>query len=269
MERFEHWCLGDFVRSNSAGLFEGDPSATWRSFETEAGFVERRLETLQQQGVRVVFKADCASIRDAAASADNVILLAHWKHERVFPFDILSPRPLLEYLLTHDLRAVQTMMPVPHAPDKALCERISLFLDDAVIHGDSPLVAVSAEADDGRLPIAVLRREMLNAVPGLAQGNRLETWDALISASEFSALFGANFNGTAMLAICYSTLIAETFRLRHPRALCIANGDLTNAGINLMRLSAAITLMRTKRIALWDALLRVSSMIDDLTKRRR
>jgi hypothetical protein len=270
MERFSQPSLGDFVKSNSAVRFDGDPHASWKIFADEAEFIQQRLKSLAQAGVPVLLKAGRAAIRDAARTADNVVVIAHWKHVEIFDFDILSPTLLLDYVLTRDPGLEARLLHLPPATDDAARRKcIAAVLNEVVKDGESTLVDVPAALDTGSLPITILRRDTLNDAPGMLPANRLETWDAMISAEEFSALFDGESLHTVMLGICFSALIAETFRRRHRETLCIANLNPASAGVNIMRLSAAITLMRAKRIALWDALLRVSSMIDKLTKNGR
>ena len=260
LERFSSTRCGDFVRSNVEEKFNGNPHQTWLVFSREATFIRRKLDAFASKGVEVVLRAESAHIRDSAAKYKNVVVLAHWKHERVLNSDIRSPELLWRHMVGLDpgLPRLEWSAGEP----QQLAEQVRRALDDLVIHGGSDLVAVPARLGNGQFPASVLRREALNAIPYLALGNRLETWDTMMSAEEFSKLFGKTFEGTVLMAICNSFLLAETFRTLHPNAICICNRDTANAGLNLAKLDAAVTLMRVKRISLWRALNQVGDIID-------
>jgi hypothetical protein len=259
-ERFASAQLGDFVRSNAEAKGGNDPDKTWQLFSAEASFIRRKLEALAHEGIAVVLHATATDIRESAMHFKDIVVIAHWKHERVFKSDILSPVSLWTWMLQVDPAMQRLGL---SAEDALLADKLRDIIDGLVVHGGSDLVAFSAGAD-GRLPASVLRRDALNTIPHLAPGNRIETWDAMLSAEQFSELFGPRFEGTALMAICYSILLAETFRLRHPNAICICNKETANAGLNLAKLGAAVSLARKKRLPLWQALNQAGDMIDSL-----
>jgi hypothetical protein len=262
LERFASEEVGDFVRSIAEEKFKGDPHQTWRMFSREAAFIQRKLDALANKNVEVVRHATTAHIRKAAAQCKDLVVIAHWKHERVFKFGIRSSSSLWRHMLEVD-PGLQRLGLSTSEPER-VTDQLRDALDDLVLHGGSELVAIRAGFGNGRLPASVLRREALNAIPYLASGNRLETWDSMVSADQFSELFGTGFEGTALMAICYSTLLAETFRAYHPNAICICNNKTANAGLNLAKLDAALVLMRSKQIPLWRALNQVGDIIDSL-----
>jgi hypothetical protein len=261
-ERFASEECGDFVRSNAQAKFNGDAEQAWQFFSPEAAFIGRKLDALAKEHVKVVLRATTMHIREAAAQCKDVVVLAHWKHERVLRSDIRSPTSLWRHLLEVDpgLHRLGLSENEPAQLVDGLCGA----LDQLVLHGGSDLVAIPAAVANGRLPATVLRRDALNEIPYLAPGNRLETWDAMLPADQFSKLYGKGFDGTALMEICHSTLVAETFRTYHPDAICIGNRDPANAGLNLTKLDAAVKLMRSMRIPLWRALNLVGEMIDSL-----
>lgn len=95
-----------------------------------------------------------------------------------------------------------------------------------------------------------------------APGNRLETWDTMLTDDEFSRLFPCEFSGTAYMVVCTSNILAETFRRQHSNAICICSDDPVLAGLALAKLDAAISLMSAKRIPLWRGLLEAGDIID-------
>lgn len=262
LERFASTECGDFVRSNAEEKFNGNPHQTWRMFSREGAFIQRKLDALGSKQVEVVLRAGSAHIREAAAQYENIVVIAHWKHERILSSDILSPESLWRHLLEVDPRLQRPGMSAdkPHQ----ITDDLRSTLDHLVLHGGSNVVAIPAGLGNGRLPASVLRREVLNTIPYLAAGNRIETWDSMMSAEQFSELFGNGFDGTAVMAICNSVLLAETFRIRHPNAICICNKDTANAGLNLAKLDAAVVLMRAKQISLWRALNEIGDVVDSL-----
>lgn len=92
--------------------------------------------------------------------------------------------------------------------------------------------------------------------------NRLETWDAMLSAEELSQLLPADFNGTIYLAVCTSHILTEVVRRQHPAAMCICSVGTVMAGLALAKLDAAIKLMATRKIPLWRGLLEAGQLID-------
>lgn len=262
MERFASTRYGDFVRSNVEEKFNGNLHQTWLVFSHEATFIRHKLDALASKGVEVILRAESAHIRDAAAKYKNIVVLAHWKHERILNSDIRSPELLWRHMVGLDPSLQRLKLSVGD-PDQ-LGEQLRGALDSLVTHGGSDLVAVPAGLANGQFPASVLRREALNSIPYLAPGNRLETWDTMMSAEQFSKLFGKGFEGTVLMAICNSFLLAEAFRALHPNAICICNKDTTNAGLNLTKLDAAVTLMGVKDISLWRALNQVGDIIDSI-----
>jgi hypothetical protein len=262
LERFACEDYGDFVRSNTEEKFNGNLQQTWRMFSREATFIQKKLDVLAKKQVEVVLRAGCTHIREAAARYENVVVIAHWKHERILSSDIRALESLWRHLLevAPDLQLPEMST---HEPWR-LRGHLRDILDTLVLQGGSNLVTIPGDLGSGRLPASVLRREMLNVIPFLAPGNRLETWDAMLSAEQFSELFGKRFEGTALMAICNSALLAETFRVRHPNAICICNRDTANAGLNLAKLDAALTLMRAKQISLSSALNEIGDVVDSL-----
>jgi len=261
LERFTSRGYGDFVRSNVEEKFKGDLHQTWRVFSHEAIFIRRKLEALADEGADIVLRAESSHIREAAAKHENVVIVAHWKHERILRSDIWSAELLRRQIVDVD----PSLRVVLSAGERLqLAETLCRVLNDLIVHGGSRLVAVPAELGDGRLPASVLRREVLNTMPYLAPGNRLETWDSMVSAEQFSKLFGKEFKGTALMAICNSTLLAETFRTHHSNAICICNRETANAGLNLAKFHAAVMIMQAKRLPLWRALNQVGDIIDSV-----
>jgi hypothetical protein len=260
MERHEQPECGDFVRRNTQERGRGDPTRTWNLFRSEAVFIRRKLDSFVDRGVHVGLNATGDDIAQAAKLATNLAVIAHWKHERVFADDVRAPQALRHLLQAqgHDLPGV------PDGGTEADAETLAGYLDRMVLDGQSPLVAIPDNYGDGRLPASILRRERLNELPHLCAGNRVELWDAMVSAAEFSELFGDTFVGTASMQICYSEFLSETFRLRHPDGLCLCTRDTTRAGLNLSKLDAALTLMRARRLQLWRALEEAADIIDSL-----
>jgi hypothetical protein len=265
-DRFAHVELGDFVRANTEEKAKNDPDAAWDVFSAEVSFIHRKFDAFAQLGLEVVLHATSADIQQAASRFENVVVIAHWKHERVFKSDIRSPESLWNWMRLAD-PALQRAG--PSLLDPMLSDRLQKLLDDLVVSGGSSLTDFPV-GDEGSLAGRVLRREALNKIPHslLAPGNRVETWDAMLTANQFSDLFGQTFEGTAVMAICHSVLLAEAFRLRHPTAICVCNKEIANAGINLAKLDAALALSRKHRIPLALALSRAADMIDSLGKRR-
>ena len=97
-------------------------------------------------------------------------------------------------------------------------------------------------------------------------GNRLETWDAMLSDAEFVRLFPAKFSGTTYMVVCTSNILAETFRRQHPGSICICSDDPVRAGLALAKLDAAISLMVAKQVPLWRGLLEAGDIIDSLAR---
>ena len=92
--------------------------------------------------------------------------------------------------------------------------------------------------------------------------NRLEAWDAMLTADELADLFPRGFAGTALLIACNSDIPAESFRRRHPEAMCICSRDPVRAGLALAKLDAALILMKAEAIPMWRALQKAGEMID-------
>ena len=260
MDRHAQPQCGDFVRRNTQERGGGDPKRTWNLFRGEAAFIQRKLNSFVDRGVHVRRHATRDDIALAARRATNLAVIAHWKHERVFADDIRAPR-VLRRLLQEQGHALPE---ASHGGDQAQAEVLAAYLDDLVLDGQSALVAIPDQHADGRLPASILRRERLNGLPHLCAGNRVELWDAMVSAAGFSELFGEAFVGTACMQICHSVFLSETFRLRHPNGLCLCTRDTTRAGLNLSKLDAALTLMRARRLPLWRALEEASNIIDSL-----
>jgi hypothetical protein len=97
-------------------------------------------------------------------------------------------------------------------------------------------------------------------------GNRLETWDGMLSDAEFARLFSTGFSGTAYMVVCTSNILAETFRRQHPSAMCICSDDPVRAGLALAKLDAAVSLMSAKQVPLWRGLLEAGDIIDSLAR---
>lgn len=262
LDHYSSVSYGDFVRSNVEEKFNGDFQKTWRMFRDEATFIRRKLEALASKGVEIVLHAEGSHIQEAAATYDNVAIIAHWKHERILRLDIRTADNLWRHIVDLDPSLERFLMLA--GQQEQLEEAVCRVLNNLIVQGGSNLVTIPAELENGRLPVSVLRREVLNAMPYLTPGNRLETWELMLSAEHFSELFGANFKGTALMAICNSTLLAETFREHHPNAICICNRETTNAGLNLAKFDAAVTIMRAKRLPLWQALSAVGDIIDSV-----
>ena len=262
LERFASSPCGDFVRSNAEAKFDGNPNHAWRMFSREANFIQRKLGLLENKGVNVSLRAGTVDIREAAVRDTNIVVIAHWKHERVLRSDLLSPASLWQHMLEVD-PSLERMELSPRKTEK-FEDKLRNILDELVLQGGSRLVDLPGSLGNGSLPVSVLRREVLNELPLLAVGNRLETWDSMISAAEFSELFGAGFRGTVLMATCHSVLLAEIFRRRHPRAICICCRNPTSAGLNIAKLDAAVTLMKSERIPLWHALNKIGDVVDSL-----
>ncbi len=256
MERHGHPTCGDFVRRNAQELGDGDPESTWRIFQKEADFIQRRLTCFAQEKVQVVWRATSDDIVRAAARANDVVVIAHWKHERVFADDIPDPLQLLAVLQAHGQFREET-------PEHRNACALAARLDDWVLDGGTTLVPVPDNFGDGRMPASMLRREHLDTQLPLHPGSRLELWDAMVSAPDFSNLVDPSFAGTFWLPICYSAFLAERFRLNHVDAVCLCARERTNAGISLAKLTGALTLMRARHIPLWRALMEVSDIADD------
>ena len=262
LDRFASNVCGDFVRSNMDEKFKGKPHQAWHVFMDEAAFIQRKLAALASKHVEVVLRAESAHIRKAATRYESIVVIAHWKHERALPSDILSPALLWQHMLEVDPGLERLDVSASETPQ--FSEQLSSALDDLVLRGGSDLVAIPDGSGDGRLPASVLRRDVLNGIPYLAAGNRLETWDAMMSAEEFSDLFGNEFDGVALMAICHSTLLSEAFRTHHPNAMCICSRNPVRVGLTLAKFDAALMLMRAKHIPLWRALNEIGDIVDSL-----
>ncbi len=260
LERFSSTRCGDFVRSNVEEKFNGSLSKTWLVFSHEARFIRRKLEALAGKGVDIILRAESSNIQEAAAKYENIVVIAHWKHERILRSDITFPALLWQQIVDIDPSLQRAALSV--GDPQELSEAIYQVLNEVIIHGSYKLVSTPEGLSNGQLPASVLRREALNTFPYVAPGNRLETWDSMVSATKFSELFGTEFKGTALMAICNSVLLAETFRTHHPNAICICNRETANAGLNLAKLDAAVTLMHARRLPLWRALNQVGDIID-------
>jgi hypothetical protein len=262
-ERLKSQYLGDFVRANS-GISPNNPDGAWETFAAEASFIHRKLESFAQKGMGVTLHATSSDIEKAARRFENVIVIAHWKNDRVSPFDIPSPHRLWQWMLQADPELER--LGLPQKPMSS--ERLQSILDDLLDQGGCRLTNFPEGAED-TLPVSVLRREALNKIPHtlLAPGNRVETWDAMLTAYQFSDLFGPAFQGTAVMAICHSVMLAEAFRRRHPTAICVCNKETASAGINLAKLDAALSLACTRRLPLTLALIQAGDMIDSLGTR--
>ncbi|WET39284.1 hypothetical protein [Citrobacter enshiensis] len=95
---------------------------------------------------------------------------------------------------------------------------------------------------------------------------RLETYDAMIAAAEFASLFPDDFAGTVYLIVCTSDIPAETFRRKHPDAICICSSESALAGLSLAKLDAALKLMQANNLPLWKALLQAADLIDSISR---
>lgn len=93
---------------------------------------------------------------------------------------------------------------------------------------------------------------------------RLETYDAMLTAEEFTGLFPDDFAGTVHLIVCTSDIPAETFRRKHPAVICICSSEPVLAGLSLAKLDAALRLMQADALPLWEALLQAGDLIDSL-----
>lgn len=109
--------------------------------------------------------------------------------------------------------------------------------------------------------------KLLKTDPPAAQGNRLETWDKMLSSNELAELFSKDFDGALYLASCNSNIPIEAFRRHSPRAICICNRDQVYAGLAMLKLDAAMSIMIAEGIPLWQGLLRAAEFIDSIAKR--
>lgn len=133
-------------------------------------------------------------------------------------------------------------------------------------------IAVRRRATGGDIAEAAARHKDVVVIahwkgPDFLQGgagDRLETWDSMLSADEFSTLFPAGFGGCAYMVVCTSTFLAETFRRRHPGALCICSRDPVRAGIAMAKLDAALALMAAEGLPMWRGLQKAGETIDSI-----
>ena len=249
---------GDFVRFVSETRFNGNPRDAWNFFRTEAEFIKRKLDIFAARGGAVKLRATVDDIRDAAAHHNDVVLIAHWKSEAILLSDITRPAQLIELLAQEKI--CRQLSPSTE-PDVQV--RLHDALNEFIFEPAVPLGAVAIPRRDA-LDRSMKRREILNQIPILAQGNRLEVWDAMLSAKEFSQLFPSSFDGTTFMVVCTSDVLAETFRRQHCSAVCICSRDPVRAGLAMAKLDAALSLMSTKGIPMWRALQKAGDMIDSI-----
>ena len=255
-ERADQPECGDFVRFLAETRANGSIADAWQLFVDEAKFVERKLANFAARGLTVFERATSDDIRTAAASHRDVVLLAHWKNEKVLRSDLQSTNALLDELQ----RLPDLPMSSLHAGEDA--KSLQAALNDFV---DTPLPDEVALQD--QLAGRVQRREHLNQLSHLARGNRLEAWDAMLSAAEVASLFPHSFAGTALMAVCTSDVLAEHFRRFHPAAICMCSRGPVRAGVALAKLDAALTLMRARPLPLWRALDEAGDLIDSIATR--
>lgn len=257
---------GDFVRFVSETRFKGDVNNAWNFFEAEAKFIKEKLEKFESLGSMINFRATANDIKNAAQSFKDVILIAHWKGPRVLRKDIVEPVNLLEFLLSEKI----VILPISIQIDGDNPQLHSVLME-FVLSGTKNQTGISLDGDKSGLrnqfdteDEMIERRGFLNVTSALMKGNRLETWDAMLSAEQFSQLFAPSFNGTVYLIVCTSNYVTEVFRRQHADAICICSRDPIRAGLSLAKLDAALRLIENQNIQLWKALQAAGDIIDSI-----
>jgi len=271
-KRAEATPCGDFVRFLSETRFNGNISNAWDFFQSEAAFIKEKLEKFETRGNLVKYKATTDDIQDAAKCM-NVVLIAHWKGPRVLIKDIIHPIDLLKFLFEKNIikQSFSSLInDIPIQLRNVLMEFIIYGTENqtgADAHGDIKEDNINTIDQIDKQYKLIERRERLNEIPVLIQGNRLEAWDAMLSAEAFSKLFAPSFNGTVYMIVCTSNYMTEIFRRQHKDAICICSRNPVSAGLDLAKLDAAFKIMDDKKIQLWRALQVVGEMIDSIAKK--
>jgi hypothetical protein len=248
---------GDFVRSFSAERFERDYESAWSYFRTEAEFIGRKLDLLATWGVSVYRDATSADLKMASSERRDIAVVAHWKGETVLEEDIQHPRHVLEHarLLLPEFHFDPTKN-IDSATDVA--QSLEAFVVEALRWTSEGRPTVDS------VLASISRRELLNGIPGLASGNRVEMWDGMLSRTEFAAFLDREKLRTLFLAICTSNYLLEATRLANPRAICLGSRETVRADISLSKLTAALNLCRLERKPLWRCLVTAAEMFDQL-----
>lgn len=228
----------DFIYANAATHGIGDAGKLWQLFEPEAAFIREKLASFRAAGLGVYERAGEMQIREASAMYPDVVVLAHWKDEFVLPAD-LPPRLAEEQ------------------PQEIVNQLNRLIV------GEEERQQQGSALEEA-IPSSVRRREELEQTLSLAPGNRIETFDGLLTPAAFSRLFPTAFSGTLFAAICHSHLLCEWFRRDHPDSISLCAPATTRAGLVLTKLHAAFTIMATTNVPLWKALIEADDIIDSL-----
>ncbi|MDB5920068.1 MAG: hypothetical protein JWR40_4302 [Massilia sp.] len=241
----------DFVRFVSCN-FRSDPRAAWAVFSREAMFVANRLAKLGEQGATVRLQATASDLGEASRTHDHVVLLAHWKGDAVLPSDVRDVHEAAAFIRQFGLDEANGTVAVTE------CHRIlNRFVSGME---EAPVRPGPASPDCVRARMA--RREFINERTSILPGNRLELWDAMLTAPQLAALFPLQFAGTFLAIACESVHLAEAFPPGVAERVVLSNRDAVRIGLGVAKLGAALALMQSAKLSLAQAWQHAADMID-------
>ena len=224
-------------------VFEDMRSASARSANADAAFAQavdrfwineyaavceaagELAETATALGGRVVFGARLSDLADATAASDAVVVLTHWKSERVarrdfkwdsagFVEDVTRSKAPVARML-RGWRGGNWRREVQRAPDEDARGRIiEAALNDLIASGKL-LKTIRAYDKSMREELGgALSRDVLDETfpLQLESGNRLELFDGWHPPGVVASACARNFNGELDLSACQSIVLARALR---------------------------------------------------------
>lgn len=227
-------------------------AATWRGrYEREVALpLSRLVREAQAWDFHVIREAKLEDIAWATRRSEVVIVIAHWKSERVVPTDLICPR--IETFVQR-LQGMEAMLSLRLRLDEAKHARqITEILEEHVAAG----VAPPTPSPDDAFPViahpGTLRARRRDEIDALFQGllrpgNRLELADGLHDAQDVERSIDPGFEGVLDLTACQARVLAN-YVDRRRRGSC----GVVQFERDVMPDVAALGVMRTLELCVQD-----------------
>ena len=219
-QRYEHPEVGDMVRSWDEGMAHPQGvEGLWSSYAMVADRVRKVSDEAAYLGVRVVHQATWANLQSAIEEDAPFSLFAHWKNARVFQYDPLDARAVLNSmdatrgeisLWLRQLVGPRELDRLQNLQGVALQAGVAQALDGLITEQDlSP--NDSCVLDDPDEFRTARNRTLLDRhfQGSIRPGNRLELWDQMVDETTFANAIPTSRERGIDMAVCNSAVLAR------------------------------------------------------------
>lgn len=214
----------DYLTVQYAHIGKVDPSVVWQTYSKLASNLHRLMSSLREMHVSVYRCATLADFYTACQTSKTVILLAHWRHETIFPHHLVAPdqirRKLKAQALSSAKEVIVGLQPIHADLESADWLWKSKDQDDLVDGLDGLVETLSCRmpTEDGLTQTKSILRAYARSIvdealaPHLRPGNRLELSDCLFDPRE--AQFGgvSGSHTVVDLLVCRSYYLATRLK---------------------------------------------------------